>query len=153
MNLLKKSNLLKRLRSNKKGFTLVELIVVVVIILILAAVLVPNVLRYVGQAQRVTVKQDAATILTQVQADLAVISSLDAQTSGTALLTKDASGAYTGTIDGVAIRSVAAADFAVPTTKSAVFVVDSYGRVTLFGYSNGSLSISWSSETGWTQSE
>ena len=79
MNMLKKSNLLKRLRSNKKGFTLIELIVVVVIILILAAVLVPNVLRYVGQAQRATVKQDAATILTQVQADLAVISSLDAQ--------------------------------------------------------------------------
>ena len=152
MSLFQKSKLRKRL-SDKKGFTLVELIVVVVIILILAAVLVPNVLRYVGQAQRATVKQDAATILTQVQADLAVMSSLDTQTSGATLLTKDASGAYTGTIDGVTIRSVAAADFAAPTTKSAVFVVDSYGKVTLFGYSNGTLSISWSSETGWTQSE
>ena len=45
--------MLKKMRKkaqNKKGFTLVELIVVIVIILILAAVLVPSLLKYVDKA-------------------------------------------------------------------------------------------------------
>ena len=57
--------------TNKKGFTLVELIVVIVIILVLAAVMVPNVLKYVDKAARSNTKQEAAIMLTQVQADVA----------------------------------------------------------------------------------
>ena len=56
-----------RERLNKKGFTLVELIVVIVIILILAAVLVPNVMRYIDQANRAEAKSNAATALTELQ--------------------------------------------------------------------------------------
>ncbi len=66
--------MLKNLRQkakNKKGFTLVELIVVIVIILILAAVLVPSLLRYVDKANKANCKADAATILSQLQADYA----------------------------------------------------------------------------------
>ena len=36
---------------NKKGFTLIELIVVILILAILAAILVPSILNYVGQAE------------------------------------------------------------------------------------------------------
>ena len=66
--------MLKRLRENrksKKGFTLVELIVVIVIILVLAAVMVPSVLKYVDKANQANTKSDAATILVDVQAQIA----------------------------------------------------------------------------------
>ena len=40
-------------KGNKKGFTLVEIIVVLVILAILAAIAVPSVLGYVEQAKRI----------------------------------------------------------------------------------------------------
>lgn len=55
--------------SNKKqGFTLVELIVVIVIILILAAVLVPQLLRYVDRAQAAVCAENRHTVYIQVMA-------------------------------------------------------------------------------------
>lgn len=62
---------LRQSRKNKKGFTLVELIVVIVIILVLAAVLVPSVLRYVEKARQASCKADAAATLVELQATLA----------------------------------------------------------------------------------
>lgn len=48
--------------KNKKGFTLVELIVVIAIIAILTAVIVPLVSRYSAQAQYTTLQNNASTI-------------------------------------------------------------------------------------------
>ena len=76
--------MIKKLRDkskNKKGFTMVELIVVVVIILILAAVMVPQLLKYVDKAKQANAKADAATILSQVKI-----------VSGTANVGKDTAG-------------------------------------------------------------
>ena len=57
--------------ENKKGFTLVELIVVVAIIGALAAILVPTIYKYVRDARIAAAVADAKTIKTAVEASLA----------------------------------------------------------------------------------
>src|SRR5690554_7182338 len=42
---------MKKLLRNKKGFTLIELIVVILILAVLAAILVPSIINYVGRAE------------------------------------------------------------------------------------------------------
>ena len=54
-------------RLNKKGFTLVELIVVIVIVLILAAALVPNVMRYIDKAKQSAFQAEASAYMTEMQ--------------------------------------------------------------------------------------
>lgn len=59
------------LNNNRKGFSLVELIVVIVIMLILAAVMVPNVMKYIHQAREAKLAQVRTTFLNAVQAGMA----------------------------------------------------------------------------------
>ncbi|MGI6058724.1 MAG: prepilin-type N-terminal cleavage/methylation domain-containing protein [Blautia sp.] len=135
--------MLKRLRENrksKKGFTLVELIVVIVIILVLAAVMVPSVTKYVGQSRKANCKADAATTLTQLQADVADFY-VD-NNSGTA---------YTFNQIGEATYSDTAIT-AVGTGKTYSATVDSEGDITAFGYQNGRYYATWSKTTGWAGS-
>lgn len=51
-------------KSNKKGFTLVELVVVIAIIGILAAILVPTMMNYVKKARLKTANANAKLIFT-----------------------------------------------------------------------------------------
>lgn len=66
-------DLLKKLqkKSNKKGFTLVEIIVVLVILAILAAIAVPSVLGYVNEAKNEKYIQEAKSIYTVIQTETA----------------------------------------------------------------------------------
>lgn len=57
----------KSVKSSKKGFTLVELIVVLVILAILAAMLVPALTGYIQRARQEKDYQMAATCLTAAQ--------------------------------------------------------------------------------------
>ena len=72
-------DLLKKLqkKSNKKGFTLVEIIVVLVILAILAAISVPSVLGYVNEAKNEKYIQEARSIYTVIQTETAKYEALD----------------------------------------------------------------------------
>lgn len=139
--------------KNRKGFTLVELIVVIVIILIMAAVLVPTVMNYVDEAAKVSVKQDAATALTQLQTDVAWDSACAIDDSvGTA------TGALTGTnysIVGVTSTSLVSSINAANSTsgKQVTYVIGEHNNgnnvVTDFCFATESHYVVWNISSGW----
>ena len=94
--------LLKKLqkKSNKQGFTLVEIIVVLVILAILAAIAVPSVLGYVNEAKEERYIQEARSIYVVIQTEEAKSKALEEATStyGSGTANADAT-KYTG--DGI----------------------------------------------------
>ena len=58
-------------KSNRKGFTLVELVVVIAIIGILAAILVPTMMNYVKQSKLKTANSNAKLVFTTVNNEAA----------------------------------------------------------------------------------
>ena len=53
-------------KSNKKGFTLVELVVVIAIIGVLAAILIPTMMNYVKKSRMRTANSNAKLVFEQV---------------------------------------------------------------------------------------
>lgn len=126
---------LREKTRGKKGFTLVELIVVIVIILILAAVLVPQLLRYVDRANEAKVRADAATILSQVQADFALFKVDNSD------ITKFPPSGYK--VNGVTVfRDAWSAN---PGTARVSFQTNAQGEDTIskFDYNSGTYTVNW----------
>lgn len=59
--------MLKKMKNNKKGFTLVELIVVLVILVILAALLVPALTGYINRAKEKSAIAEARQVVMAAQ--------------------------------------------------------------------------------------
>ena len=62
-------------KSNKKGFTLVELIVVIAIMAILAAVLVPTITNKINDAKESAAKSDMSAVANAIQSEIISITS------------------------------------------------------------------------------
>lgn len=58
---------MKLRKTNKKGFTLVELIVVIAIIAIIAAIAIPTTIVYVGKAYDTTAESNAKSVISSVK--------------------------------------------------------------------------------------
>lgn len=131
---------LRKKAKNKKGFTMVELIVVIVIILVLSAVLVPTVLKYIDKAAQANTKADAATVLLQVQADVA-----DKYANGETTPTKVTVGDVTATKDATILAAKT-----TDKTRKATYVSDGDGNVISFSFADTKHWIQWSSTKGWS---
>ena len=130
---------LRENRKNKKGFTLVELIVVIVIILVLAAVMVPSVTKYIAKANQANCKSDAASLLVQLQADVADFYSDD----------KNAGAAFK--FDDVGDNKVTTGQISKVTANKEYFAEEKEGDITYFGFRNGKYWIQWTKDGGWTE--
>jgi prepilin-type N-terminal cleavage/methylation domain-containing protein len=108
--------MLFKIRKNKKGFTLIELIVVVAILAILAAFAIPNIIGLQDTAKTAVEKSNAATIAS-------AINIFNASTTGTKITSKPA--------DLAALNTALGANFSVTITGSAAEISAAYARVTV----------------------
>ena len=135
----------KKLREkskNKKGFTMVELIVVIVIILVLAGAMVPSLMKYVENAKKANCKADAATLLAQVQADFAGAQASE-DTGVTAVEQKygEITVSKNGTLNKTSKK------------KNAIYKVENE-EITEFSYFDGEkYTATWEAATGWSVKE
>ncbi len=161
---------MKKLRerlSNKKGFTLVELIVVIVIILILAAVLIPNVMRYITSARESAFQSEASGYLTEItgyEAEHFAKYSTDLP-NGTGSFAAEAAGteadgtdavyaltAYTKKLeDGkVTVTQVGPhAKYNASATHKSISVTVDKGAVIGFSYADDTYYVNWTQGEGW----
>lgn len=157
---------MKKLRerlNSKKGFTLVELIVVIVIILILAAVLIPNVMRYIGSARESAFQSEASGYMTEITGYGAehyakwttdVVTGNFGSTASNGIETTADKAVYVLTAYDKKVKNVTvknSGNSAVSTTDTAgtIKVTVEKGAVTSFGYTDGKYYVNWTQATGW----
>lgn len=149
---------MKKLRerlNSKKGFTLVELIVVIVIILILAAVLIPNVMRYIDSARKSAFQSEASGYLTEItgyEAEYYAQNSTDIPNGTIGSTGYELTGGILPANVTVTVQSVTSTPGVVNATATdktiQVWVLN--GAVTGFTYQDDTHFVNWQQDKGWT---
>lgn len=121
----------KKIKENKKGFTLVELIVVLVILAILAALLVPALTGYIDRAKK---KSIIAETRQCVMAAQTLIDEEYAKQDVGTTITAGAVTAGTATVSADAIQKLAEVKGKVGTITLSS---DTVNKITKLEYSNG----------------
>lgn len=80
-----------KVKTKKKGFTLIEIIAVIAILAILGSILVPNVLGYRKKAEKANIQTSAKTVMSAIEAYNSDKNSIDEQIG-------DDSGSFAGKI-------------------------------------------------------
>lgn len=87
----------KNRKNNKKGFTLVEVIVVLVILAILAAIMIPALTGYIDKANKKTAVVEGRTVLLALQTEIA--ENYTPGTTGNIAITASNTGVKVGDVD------------------------------------------------------
>lgn len=92
---------IKKLCKNKKGFTLIEIIVVVVILAVLMAVAVPSVLKYLDEADNAKYMAQGRAVMTTAQAEIVKAFTGDKMIDATELTAIKAAATYNDNASGL----------------------------------------------------
>lgn len=122
--------MVKTLKKNEKGFTLVELVVVIAILAILAALLVPRIMGNVGEAKKSKEEANARTIASEISTHNALVkvSGGTAITAGTHY-----KGSPDVTTNDTKFAPIKRGDKDLPDGAYAKIVIDSDGNATVTG--------------------
>lgn len=140
------STAMKKKNKNRKGFSLVELIVVLVIMAILAAALVPSLMGYIKKTKQQNVNSEAQSV---VQAAQTIASGAYASADG-----KYTVDGYATAIEFSAIKGVESADTTdyakateklaeVPNDAVTAITLNADGRVTKVVYTRSSCTVTY----------
>lgn len=123
---------LNNVRKNKKGFTLVELVVVIAILAILALLLVPRIMGNVEDSKKSKEIANARTIASEISTHnaLAKVNS-DGSMIKSVTYAKDASDALVGTGTEDSLNALNRKVKDLPLESYAVIVVDSNGNASV----------------------
>lgn len=120
-------NLMRKVH-NRKGFTLIELIIVIVILAILAAIAIPAVSKYVGEAKK-----------SQEEGNLAVVKSA----AGAAAAYATTGGSVVGTVFRDEINSILGENATSSTSNTfRIILLKASENYDVYVYTSGAVSIS-----------
>ena len=140
-----------RKMKNKKGFTLVELIVVLVILAILAAMLVPALTGYIDKAREQSLISEGAMVLTAAQATVSeAYGTGDLKLADNGTITETSKSALASQINQLAeLKSGASWKFDVAVTSAANGTNYKSIKIQNLIYSDGKNSIAYNVTSNW----
>ncbi len=137
---------LQKLKKDKKGFTLIEMVIVLVIIAILAAALVPSMIGWIDDANKKSFLTEARSTLTAVQSQIGI-----AYSKGINVVNQDSLSIKEGE-DWDEIAKKANEQDTGATMKAKVKFTIADNKIATFSYDNGKYKTTYTSKTNsWSE--